>query len=57
MDIEISCHKAQKQGGALYILLPDWWVKSNNVHQGDELVIGKTMEGELCVAKPKNCLR
>jgi antitoxin component of MazEF toxin-antitoxin module len=53
MDVEISCHRAQKQGGALYILLPAWWIKSNGVEHGDELILGKNASGELCIARQK----
>jgi len=53
MDVEISVHRPQKYGGALYILLPNWWTKSNEVRQGDSLVLGKNLDGELCVAKEK----
>ena len=51
MDVEISVHRPQKYGGALYILLPNWWTKSNEVRQGDSLVVGKNLDGELCIAK------
>jgi len=53
MDVEISSHRSQKVGDALYILLPRWWTKSNEVRQGDTLVLGKNLDGELCVAKEK----
>ena len=53
MDVEISVHRPQKYGGALYILLPVWWTKANAVKQGDELFLGKNLNGELCIAKEK----
>jgi antitoxin component of MazEF toxin-antitoxin module len=51
MDVEISSHRTQKMGDALYILLPRWWTKQNDIQHGDELVLGKNSNGELCISK------